>query len=651
MANFCIPRNIVEKLRESARSGELPLKDLQSMTSAQRRAAFEKIAGQDLAVKINGHLEEAMISRQKGALKSWANSVFVGKEARTGRHRTVLEKIDQLDKLGVLDPKSSDSFLSDLASVKMGVGVSAEEARHIGETFKKVQQMPEGYERWKELDRLGEYVMDRLPKEKTNFVSNVGNLMRSMSASVDLSAPLRQGWFFMSRPKQFFPAFRRMFSVLGKDGYDLLRYDIEQNPHFKTARENGLMLADVNSSLSTREERFASTWAEKIPLFGGLVKGSERAYTGFLNKLRMDTFSDLYSKAESMGLKPEKNPKFMKDLAEFVNCGTGRGDLGKLNDAAVALNGMFFSPRLMASRLKLLNPVYYVKADPFVRKEALKSLILSSGVAATVIGLAKLAGADVEDDMRNPDWGKIKVGNTRVDMLGGFQQYLRIGAQLVTGKKISSTTGRVTLIGKGYNAPTRWDILIRGLETKEAPLMAFITTLLKGDEGFGKVDLKSELAKKFIPMSIQDLVEIAKDDPRHIPLFIPGIFGAGSQTYPPYNQNDIRAKLRYMIREKDPNVDAEIRRAVQSKELKAVDVARIRREAQSSELELQIRQTSLDNALEIYGMQNEADRKEMLPIIRQKIVRAYRTRPSNLSVILKKVKSDYPELLPGRSET
>ena len=44
--------------------------------------------------------------------------------------------------------------------------------------------------------------------------------------------------------------------------------------------------------------------------------------------------------------------------------------------------------------------------------------------------LAKLAGAEVGDDPEDSDFGKIIIGNTRIDIWGGIQQPMRL---LMTG--------------------------------------------------------------------------------------------------------------------------------------------------------------------------------------------------------------------------
>lgn len=361
----------------------------------------------------------------------------------------------------------------------------------------------------------------------------LANIPRSIMASFDLSAPLRQGAFFITRPKQLFPAFLDMFKSFGSEkAFKELHQEIIQRPTFKLMQEGKLALTQMDNLLNLREERFMSNWAEKIPVVGIGVKASGRAYLGFLNKVRADVFDDLIKKADRLGLNPSKNTDLLREIGNFVNAGTGRGSLGGFERAAVALNSFFFSPRLMASRLTLLNPYYYVKASPFVRKEALSSLLGFAGTILTILGLAKLNGLDVGTDIRSADFLKIKKGNTRIDIAGGFQQYLRIAGQLITGQYVSSTSGKVLTLGEGYKPLTRYDILFRQIETKEAPLFSFATDLLKGQTFAGQeIDLKSEIAQRFVPMAIQDTYDLLKDDPSLLPLSVLGFLGVGLQTY------------------------------------------------------------------------------------------------------------------------
>ena len=359
------------------------------------------------------------------------------------------------------------------------------------------------------------------------------NIPRSIMSSFDLSAPLRQGLFLIGKPKQFIPAFRDMIkSFASEEAYTALNESIIRKPNFKLMNEVKLGLTQMDSILSQREEQFMSNFAEKIPGIGRVVKASGRAYTGFLNKLRADVFDDLINKADSLGLDPKKNIDLAKGISDFINNATGRGSIKGLERSFPVLNSFFFSPRLMASRLNLLNPVYYVKQEPFVRKEALKALFTTTGVIGTVLSLAKAGGADIETDPRSSDFGKIKVGNTRFDIMGGFQQYIRSAAQLITGKQISTTTGKEYTLGEGYGSSTRLDIAIRQLRSKLAPVPSFVVDFLAGGNMAGEdFELQNELLSRFTPMMLQDMSDLIKEDPSLLPVGILGGFGIGVQTY------------------------------------------------------------------------------------------------------------------------
>lgn len=359
------------------------------------------------------------------------------------------------------------------------------------------------------------------------------NLPRAMMSTLDLSAPLRQGAFLIGRPKQFVPAFKDMFKyALHEKSYQGLMTNIQSRPTYQLMREAKLALTDLSPVLTNREEAFMSNIAERLPGFGTLARGSNRAYSGFLNKLRADTFDDLVKGAQSQGLKVEG--KLLNDIAKFVNSATGRGDLGGLSRAAVVLNGAFFSPRLMASRFNLINPLYYTSLSPYVRKEALKSALIFAGTGSTILGLASLGGASVGADPRNSDFGKIKVGNTRYDPWGGFQQYMVLLSRLATNQMVSSTTGKVTNLSQGYKPTNREDIILHFFESKESPVLSFITALAKGQTPTGQpVKIPEEVVQRFIPMVAQDMYDLSQDkDSTGIFGIAPAVFGTGVQTYP-----------------------------------------------------------------------------------------------------------------------
>ena len=478
---------------------------------------------------------------QLGALKGELSKVqFTGIRDKISQPDidSLFNTIEQHQTLLPLEKVTAKTGLAKLLGTEGGTVPTEGQLKLLGEIFPK---------------DFVKTILDKRPflQKAGESIAEVFNVPKALMASFDLSAPLRQGVFLVGRPKQGIPAFRDMFKyAFSEKAYQGLLQDIQKRPTYALMRESRLPITDIGKGLTGREERFMSNLAEKIPVIGKIVRASDRAYTGFLNKLRADVFDDLIKSAQKQGIKIEG--KVLNDISNFVGTATGRGKLGVLENSAVILNTTLFSPRLMASRISLLNPIYYTKLDPMVRKEALKSLLTFGGTALSVLSLAKMGGAEVGIDPRNADFGKIKVNNTRFDIGGGFQQYIRMAAQLITGEHISSTTGVKSTVGEGYKPLTRLDIAIRFLETKETPIASFATMLLKGQTSLGKKpEIPTEIANRFTPMVIQDMQDLYKERGLEgITIGIPAIFGVGLQTYSPtpselvYSKNSVLSHVR-----------------------------------------------------------------------------------------------------------
>ena len=365
-----------------------------------------------------------------------------------------------------------------------------------------------------------------------DIAGNILNVPRTVMASFDLSAPFRQGWGLMGKPKQFGGAFKEMFNYFrSEEGYNAMLQSIKDHPNYLKMREGKLSLAQQGPLLTGREERFMSNYAEQIPGVGRMIRGSDRAYTGFLNKLRSDSFNDMLDKAIASGA-PD-SPDTYKAIANFINTATGRGSLGELNKASMVLSNALFSPRLMASRFQMMNPMTYASLPPQVRQQALRAVLGSAAIALSAVGMAKMAGAEVGTDPRSADFGKIKIGNTRYDMWAGFQQPVRALSQIISGKVISTTTGREMTLGEGYKPMTRLDIVWNFLQSKESPVASFILGMLQGQNGIGQpFNVPEEVISRVTPMILSDMFDLYQEHGlKGLPMALPGIFGVGSQTY------------------------------------------------------------------------------------------------------------------------
>lgn len=399
------------------------------------------------------------------------------------------------------------------------------------------------------------------------MIADVANTMKALRASVDFSAPLRQGLPLIHKT-EFWNAAKDMFpQAMSEENFRSAQKELYERPGYLTGKSSGLQLTDLGEKLTNREEAFGSTLAEKIPVLGSLVRGSERAYTGFLNKLRADTFDNLVSKATD--LNGPLTSDQTRAIAKFINTATGRGSLGRFEKIGTELNAVFFSPRLISSRLSILNPKYYIDADPFVRKEAIKSLLAIAGAGTIATGLGKLTGGTVETNPTSSDFGKAKFGNTRVDPWGGFQQYIVAAARLLTGKDTSLSGKEYDLNNPKFAQPTRLDVMENFGKSKLSPAAGLGVTLASNKidtsdpikqlmevlsqphDQLGKpIKLTREIMEQFVPMFYSDIRDIAADDPENLPLGLAGLFGMGTQT----NKPSVPGGSKYLSTPHLPNI-------------------------------------------------------------------------------------------------
>lgn len=391
-----------------------------------------------------------------------------------------------------------------------------------------------------EISLLKDQYANRTKGEKVKDAAiEVLNVPRTIMSSTDFSAPLRQGLIpTISHPGTAIKAFGEMFKqAVSQKRFDRWFFDLRESPEFKTMEESGLYVADPHDpKLSAKEEAFMNNLAEKIPIAGKFIKGSERAYVSYLNKMRVDLFKQGQEVLEASGKTIENSKKDYEGLASWINNSTGRGGLGEKGEMmAPVLNTAFFSPRLIAARLNALNPFFYAKLPKEIRVMALKDMAKFVGFGMSVLGLAKLSGAEVEADPRSSDFGKIKVGNTRYDIWGGFQQYVRLIAQVFTGKAKSTRTGAIReLNGKGAFGESRGDVLGRFVRGKLAPIPGTALDFLTGRTIVGEeVSVPMELEKNLLPLIYSDVKDAIKDQgvKAIFTTGLPATFGVGVQTY------------------------------------------------------------------------------------------------------------------------
>jgi hypothetical protein len=444
---------------------------------------------------------------------------------------------------------------------------SAQEEQSINEFVPK--NMTEAIEQLESL----ELKMRKAGKDETfinHFSTQFWNFPKASWATLDLSAPFRQGKGLIYRG-EYWRSFDDMLkSAMSEQGYIETMAKIYNKPTYALMKkyDPGIIHLDKGGqSLLKQEEARMSDWAENIPSLGSMMKGlkewdvkhartyvfdpqgvgagkealgkksllsrgvraSNRAYSGFLNTLRADTFENMVLNYEKMGMSPYTDPELLKATADFISTATGRASLGKFEAAAETLNKYSFSIRFAKSRLDMgvLAPVKWAGAPDPVKKEVMKSLVGHALYTSSFLTLAHAAGAEVILDPTSSDFGKARIGNTRIDTMAGMQQPIVAVTRILSKLSTSPTTGKTTELGEGYRPETGIDVGANFVRTKLSPWTGLGWDLVKGKTISGKettdelqnaenYGTDNYLVKMITPNLISTIADLAQEDPAYL---------------------------------------------------------------------------------------------------------------------------------------
>ena len=263
---------------------------------------------------------------------------------------------------------------------------------------------------------------------------------------------------------------------------------------------------------------FAANILQKLPGIAGQgVRGSSRAYLAYINAVRMDSYASIYRGSPGLVTDAEG-----KEIAKFVNVFTGRGDLATLDEAfdkakritnlgqqrksrffTQIANGsawVLWAPRLYLSRLQMLmSPPYYAKSSEgktsYIRKTVAKEMARWLAAEASVymlVHLYKEMSDDdeitVETDPRSSDFGKYRIGETRIDPWGGLAQFAVLLSRLRTGET-KNLKGEVSKIRgpEARKGSTGYNVVVDFARGKFNPFASLVTDyLLAGQNVIGE---------------------------------------------------------------------------------------------------------------------------------------------------------------------
>lgn len=343
------------------------------------------------------------------------------------------------------------------------------------------------------LRRRHERAIRTTPERIKDAIKEVLDLPRAIFSSMDLSAVRRQGGFLTSaHPFRSARDAKKMLKAFADPHYALqVDTAIRERPGHALAESAGLELTS-SDEIGPQEEGLRSALSDRIPG----IQASNRAYVTYLNLQRANAFDSI---VESLPKKPSLDEA--KAIAEFVNVATGRAS-GKAKKLASALEDLrlFWSPKYTISRFQLLGRPLTMAFDKRLSRSAKKAIgkeyaryVAGQGAYYALLGLTGYAVAEMNDeefeigtDIRSSDFGKIRVGNTRIDPLSGLAQVGVLLGRMATGETNTSGGKVKKLDGKGPFGQSRLDVAMRFLRSKAGPIPGRIIDAMAGETYTGE---------------------------------------------------------------------------------------------------------------------------------------------------------------------
>ena len=443
-----------------------------------------------------------------------------------------------------------------------------------------------------QLDAEGIEVKRLLDKEKELFAEDLFNLRRSQQGVLEIgkdilieglslsralvtagemSGVLRQGGpLTLGSPTLFWKTLKPYFEAMRSESRQaVVEHTIANSPNALNGNYARMRLDFTKKSqgLRGREETQQSRIADKIPG----VAGSQRGFVTGLNFLRAQAADVAIALLEKDGGGALSTADF-RALGEAINTATGRGSIGVLARPFVTLNGLFFAPRLVFSRMKLLvgQPIWqaYYKGSPraakIIARQYAKTLM---GIAA-LTGIAVMAGAEVETDPRSSDLGKWRFGKTRVDPWMGVAQIAVFVSREFKGQRKSLSSGKVqNLTGEdaaAFGGKDRFDTAITFLRTKFSPGVGAGVNLFTGEDVIGKQTfIEVEAAGLVTPLAYRDVYDLMRDQGigHTAALSILINFGMGMMTFDPKTKRRFtRDNMPTRLKKRFDNFMADVRK-------------------------------------------------------------------------------------------
>ena len=340
-------------------------------------------------------------------------------------------------------------------------------------------------------------IVDAAPWTKMKIAREIIYSAKALKATADISFTMRQNiWQVFSHPirtSKALPSAWRAF--LSENNAEQIQNTLRNNKNAFLYEQSGLAILDASSPDAQRQsEVFRGRLVERIPYFGWLMKASSRHAVAIGNLVRTSAF-DQFMANNSNAILDER-----RAFADYVNVTTGLGNLGQAAASGKILDVIFFAPRFAVSRVQTPYVIMKYWKHPRVRAQMARDMAGFVATGGMVLTLAAMAGAEVElFDPDDPDWGKIRFDDTRIDIWGGFQQPARVIARLASGP-FKSEVGFSPL-----------ELVARFAAFKLGPAITVPHELWTAKTAVGEDTTRMEtMAKSVVPLVLEDIWEAWK---------------------------------------------------------------------------------------------------------------------------------------------
>jgi len=347
---------------------------------------------------------------------------------------------------------------------------------------------------------------DMAPWDAKKVGKEIAYSAKAVAATADISFTMRQNfWQVFSHPisaaKNFMPAMRALKSQDDADRINnALLNDMPNSALYELA---GVAIQDATSpDARQNSEVFQAKVIERYKIagrqnpFGAIMSMSNRHAVTIGNLMRTSAFDQF------MANNPNATMQEMRAMADYINVSTGLGNLGSFGAVSEILQLTFFSPRFAVSRVQTPYKLAQYWSMPRVRKQIAGDMVKVVGTGGMVLALASLAGATVIwDDPEDADWGKIRIGDMRIDIWGGFQQPARVIAR----------TAKLPFEEDPKLGPL--ELLGRYAGFKVSPAFSIPIELIMGKTAVGEETTRlGTLARSVIPLVHRDMYEAFREE-------------------------------------------------------------------------------------------------------------------------------------------